>query len=99
VKTVDLHRQATAEMIDAARRYEQRREGLGFRFIRVVEEVCDKIGEFPEVGAPLGRKDRKRRVPRFPYDVVYRIKEEGILVLAIKHHRRRPGYWTWRRYR
>jgi toxin ParE1/3/4 len=58
-----------------------------------------RLGELPEVGAPLGRKDRKRRVPRFPYDVVYRIKEERILVLAIKHHRRRPGYWTWRRYR
>ena len=99
MKTVNLHRQATAEMIDAARVYEQRREGLGFRFLRVVEEVCDKIGEFPEAGAPLGRKDRKRRVPRFPYDAVYRITEEGILVLAIKHHRRRPAYWTWRRYR
>ena len=98
MKTVDLHRRATAEMIEAARVYEQRREGLGFRFIRVVEEVCDKIGELPEVGAPLGRRDRKRRVPRFPYDVLYRIKDERILVLA-KHHRRRPGYWTWRRYR
>ena len=86
-------------MIEAARVYEQRRGGLGFRFIRVVEEVCDKIGEFPEAGAPLGRKDRKRRVPRFPYDVVYRIAEERILVLAIKHQRRRPGYWTWRLYR
>jgi plasmid stabilization system protein ParE len=99
VKTVDLHRQATAEMIEAARVYEQRREGLGFRFIRVVEEVCDKIGQFPEAGAPLGRKERKRRVPRFPYDVVYKTMEGRILVLAIKHHRRRPGYWTWRRYR
>ena len=44
-------------MIEAARVYEQRREGLGFRFIRVVEEVCEKIGERREVGAPLGRKD------------------------------------------
>jgi len=99
VKPVDLHRRATAEMIEAARVYEQRREGLGFRFIRVVEEVCDKIGQLPAMGAPLGRRDRKRRVPRFPYDVVYSIMEERILVLAIKHHRRRPGYWTWRRYR
>ena len=86
-------------MIEAARAYEQRREGFGFRFIRMVEEVCDKIGEFPEAGGPLGRMERKRRVPRFPYDVVYRITGDQILVLAIKHHRRKPGYWIWRRYR
>jgi toxin ParE1/3/4 len=99
VKAVDLHRRATAEMIEAARFYEERRNGLGFRFIRVVEEVCAPIGELPDTGTPLGRKDRKRRVPGFPYDVVYRPKDDAILVLAIKHHRRRPGYWTWRRYR
>jgi len=86
-------------MIEAARLYERRREGLGFRFIRVVEEVCDRIGDLPDAGAPLGRKDRKRRVSHFPYDGVYRIEQDRILVLAIKHHRRRPGYWTWRRYR
>jgi len=86
-------------MIEAARFYEQRRQGLGIRFIRVVEEVCGEIGELPDAGAPLGRKDRKRHVPGFPYDVIYRPKDEGIVVLAIKHHRRKPGYWVWRRYR
>jgi plasmid stabilization system protein ParE len=96
---VDVHRRATAEMIEAARFYEGRNQGLGFRFIRVVEDVCASVGEFPEAGAPLGRKDRKRRVPGFPYDVVYRAKEDQMIVLAIKHQRRRPGYWKWRRYR
>ena len=99
MKQVDVHRAATSEMIEAARFYEQRREGLGFRFLRVVEEVCAKIGESPSTGASTGGVERKRRVPRFPFDVVYRDRGEGILVLAVKHHRRKPDYWKWRRYR
>jgi len=99
VKPVDFHRAATTGMIEASRLYEQRREGLGFRFLRVVEEVSAKIAEPPDIGAPASRKERKRRVPRFPFDVVYRNQEERVLILAVKHHRRKPGYWKWRRYR
>jgi toxin ParE1/3/4 len=99
VKAVDLHRSATAEMIEAARFYERRRHGVGFRFIQRVDDLCQRIGESPAAGSPLGRKDRKRAVPGFPYNVVYRIEEERVLVLAIMHQRRKPGYWKWRRYR
>jgi len=99
VKQVDLHRAATNEMIEAARFYEQRRKGLGLRFLRAVEEICAKIGEGPDLGAPAGGVERKCRVPRFPFDVVYSARGDGILVLAIKHHRRKPDYWKWRRYR
>jgi len=34
VKDIDLHRSATAEMIEAARFYERRRNGVGFRFLQ-----------------------------------------------------------------
>jgi tRNA(Ile)-lysidine synthase TilS/MesJ len=34
---------------------------------------------------------------RFPYAVIYRIASDGsIRVLAVAHHRRRPGYWRAR---
>ena len=99
MKTVDAHRSATAEMIEAARFYEKRRQGLGFRFIQTVEDVYQLIAESPAAGSPLGRKDRKRTVPGFPYNVVYRVEEERVVVLAIMHQRRKPGYWKWRRYR
>ena len=99
MKDIDLHRSATAEMIEAARFYERRRNGVGFRFLQRVEEVCQRIGECPDSGSPVGRRDRRRTVPGFPYNVVYRVEEQRVLVLAVMHHRRRPGYWVWRRYR
>jgi hypothetical protein len=30
---------------------------------------------------------------RFPYDIVVRELSEEILVVAVAHHSRRPGYW------
>ena len=86
-------------MIEAARFYERRRPGAGFRFLQRIEDTCQRIGQSPDAGSPLGHTDRRRTVPGFPYNVVYRIEEKRVLVLAIMHQRRRPGYWTWRRYR
>jgi plasmid stabilization system protein ParE len=94
VRAADFHRAATAEMIEAARFYEQRRRGAGLRFLAKVEDVFRHIVESPDAGSPLGRRDRKWTVPGFPYNVVYRVEEERVVVLAIMHQRRKPGYWT-----
>jgi hypothetical protein len=32
----------------------------------------------------------------FPYDVVYRVSETIIEIVAIAHHARKPGYWRYR---
>jgi toxin ParE1/3/4 len=33
---------------------------------------------------------------RFPFSLIYRVTVEAIEVIAIAHHRRRPGYWMQR---
>jgi len=32
-------------------------------------------------------------VRRFPFGILYRIEPEQIVVVAVMHLRRRPGYW------
>lgn len=49
--------------------------------------------------APLARPadgdgTRKRVLHRFPYSVIYEVQASTVTVLAVAHHRRRPGYWT-----
>jgi hypothetical protein len=39
---------------------------------------------------------RTWRVARFPYLVVYAHERERVVVLAIAHTKRRPGYWVER---
>jgi hypothetical protein len=39
---------------------------------------------------------RRFLLPRFPFAVAYVIRGDDVLVLAIAHTRRRPGYWRGR---
>lgn len=86
-------------MIEAAQFYARESPVLGLRYLRVVEEATQRAEETPDAGSPLGKRDRRRAVSGFPYSIVYRAEGERVLVLAVMHHRRKPGYWKWRRYR
>lgn len=43
----------------------------------------------------MGDDPRTRRllVGRFPYQVVYRLRATEIVIVAVAHLKRRPGYW------
>ena len=46
------------------------------------------------LAAPIERGEiRVRSIARFPYRIYYRFRPEEIVVIAIGHRRRRPGFW------
>ena len=50
-----------------------------------------------DAGAPMPGGRRRWLLTRFPFAVVYRVAaDDSIRVLAVAHHRRRPGYWQAR---
>lgn len=71
-------------------------EGLGLRFLGAAEETTERISASPDVGSPLEGKYRKRVVPGFPYNIIYRVWEDYVYVVAVAHQHRRPGYWRER---
>jgi plasmid stabilization system protein ParE len=59
-------------------------------------EVFDAIEHI--AASPLSRPaddegNRHRALKRFPYSVFYEVMGNRVTVLAIAHHRRKPGYW------
>jgi len=36
---------------------------------------------------------RRKLIRRFPYGVLYSVKTDAVLIIAIMHCSRRPGYW------
>lgn len=57
------------------------------------EELLTRIAGAPE-RYPLTRFGRRRFVlVSYPYDIVYRVTQNEIEIMAIAHHARRPGYW------
>ena len=40
---------------------------------------------------------RRANLPRFPYHILFRVVEDAVRVLVVRHHRRRPSFGTRRR--
>jgi len=91
---VEFHPLADEELTATALFYESRAPGLGADFLDEAERVANGLAELPEVGAAFRGSVRRLALRRFPYSLLYRIETDRIYVLAVMHHRRRPGYWT-----
>lgn len=90
--------QAAEEAIEAAAWYEQERAGLGIEFDYAVNAAIDlledEIVPLTTMPGAAGARGMKRLVlKRFPYNIVIRETAAEIIVVAIAHHSRRPGYW------
>jgi toxin ParE1/3/4 len=84
------------ELRRAADRYDTQVPGLGDEFAAEVESVIAQVISHPEIGAPFLAGTRRVLVRRFPFGLVYRIWEEQLVVIAVAHQQRRPGYWLRR---
>ena len=96
MKEAIFHPEAREEMSESFYFYEARLDGLGMRFLSAVEQTVQRISTHPDAGAPLAGEFRKRTVPGFPYNIIYRVWEDYIYLVAVAHHSRRPGYWRQR---
>jgi toxin ParE1/3/4 len=98
-RTLRVHADASEELAEAVQWYEARRRGLGRELFDAVVESVESLQTTPEMGTPLSADRRTRRLllPRFPYQIIYRLASSEIIVVAVAHTKRRPGYWRRRR--
>ena len=88
---------ARVEHLEHVAFYEERRPGLGARYLAAFDVAMVKVCENPEryrVELPPGI--RRHPVPGFSYSILYRQSSTDIEVLVAAPHRRRPGYWLGR---
>jgi hypothetical protein len=81
--------------------YEDCREGLGLDFYESVAEAIESIADTPLLhpiyeGAQLSREFHRVRLERFPYIIVYEIRENETLIIAVAHSSQQAGYWAGR---
>jgi plasmid stabilization system protein ParE len=94
-----LHRLAVAEIDHEVDYYEAKQLGLGAELEDEIDAVLELIVQFP-LAAPQWKDRADRRVAvldRFPFTLPYQIARQEIVVLALAHTSRRPGYWARRR--
>jgi plasmid stabilization system protein ParE len=59
---------------------------------RAVEDLTETALAWP--GKELGV--RSRVLEKYPYTLFYRVAAEEVLIVAVAHQKRRPGYWKRR---
>lgn len=91
--TYDFHPDARLEYREAAAYYESRRAGLGAAFTIEVEATIERILQEPERFRTVEQDVRTCRTRTYPYAILYTIEEGSLLVIAVMHLRRKPGYW------
>jgi plasmid stabilization system protein ParE len=88
--------EADEEFRESARYYEHECPGLGLTFIAAVHKAISWIMENPMATTPVGSGIRSKVVGRFPYSGLYAVEGNVLVIIAVAHQRRRPGYWRSR---
>ncbi|SCC95458.1 putative plasmid stabilization system protein, RelE/ParE family [Thiomonas sp. X19] len=89
---------ALTELHDAAAFYTLKADvGLGLAFVTEFERTANLVLANPLLGAVFRGTRRRYILRRFPYSIIYQVTAEELRILAVAHHRRRPGYWAQRK--
>jgi len=94
--TMRLLPEAEEELRETAAFYEAQQPGLGLSLLQEVRRSIRLIAVHPLTARVLRADVRVRTLARFPYRIYYCARPEEILIIAIGHLRRRPGYWRTR---
>lgn len=85
--------EAEEELRAAARFYEALQPGLGLALLQEVRRAREHIAGQPKASRVERGDIRVRSVLRFPYRLYYRIRPDEIVIVAVGHRRRSPGFW------
>ena len=87
---------ARDEVREAADYYAAISPGLGKAFKLELRELMRLVAKMPEAWPVSGEGTRKCLLTHFPYLVIYAPLPGELLILAVGHQHREPGYWRER---
>jgi plasmid stabilization system protein ParE len=92
-----FHPEARAELNAAKSFYSRRSPLAALAFKEEIDAGVASLGEAPHRYAEGEFGTREHVLPwRFPYTIVYMTRGDSIVVVAIAHQSREPGYWRER---
>jgi plasmid stabilization system protein ParE len=77
--------------LQAIETYLLKRSTSGARnVLTAIKATIDDLAEFPKVGIPIGDNRYRMPVRRYGYLVYYRVAEQRIFILHVRHGARKP---------
>lgn len=91
-----------SEIDEIRRHYDEQDPGRGDDFLERLFAALEYVEEDPwrcpfEETNPTSREIRRQLVRGYPYRVIFEPEDDAVLIVAVAHHSRRPGYWRHRR--
>jgi plasmid stabilization system protein ParE len=93
---VRILRPASEELLEAVEYYEQEQAGLGRRLWEEVEQHITWISSNSMLARLYPGNYRRVNLKVFPYHIAYTVRGEEIIIWAIAHSHKLPGYWKER---
>ncbi len=84
---VVIRAKAEADMLAAARWYEEQSPGLGTEFLRATEICIASVSRNPSMYAAMYRNIRRALFRRFPYGLFFLLLDDTLIVVACLHGR------------
>jgi plasmid stabilization system protein ParE len=93
---IEVHPEAQLELENARRWYRERNQIAARAFVTEVLRALQNIAAAPDTWPRIRANERRFVLKRFPYSIIYRIRENDVFITALAHQRRLPGYWRSR---
>ncbi len=91
-----FHPEALTEYAEAVQYYRKQRVEIAQAFVNAVEDAVYRLRESPTRYIVIDEDIRRCMTRKFPYGILYTIEPDYILILAVMHCSREPGYWKSR---
>jgi plasmid stabilization system protein ParE len=89
--------EAQEELREARDWYAAQADGLDLAFGRAVDAALARLARFPESGPVIEDDIRRTILRRFPYQLVYYLEGDELVILGCYDLRREPRSWRPRR--
>ena len=96
IKNVSFDVEAEAEYYKSVKYYKDIDIKLSEEFYEAVQEAILDIKQFPDSGHSYLHNTKRVLLDRFPFAIIYKRKDDLIIIFAIHHTKRKPSYWEKR---
>jgi plasmid stabilization system protein ParE len=91
MRSARFHPEAEREVVAHEAWYRERSEVAAQGFLLELDHAITEVVDAPERW-PLGKRGERRYVfPRYPFNLLYRVRGDEIFITAVAHQSRRPG--------
>ncbi len=92
-----FHPEAEREVVAHEQWYRERSEVAAQGFLLELDAALRAVAESPARWPVHARGERRYVLPRYPFSLLYRVRNDMVFIAAVAHQSRRVGYWRNRK--